>query len=319
MQSRRNVLALAASSCLLLGLPIPARARAWKRSFGFGFSLYGMKNLPLLDALKHCAAVGYDCVELPTMADWPGAPEKLTAEDRKRFRDGLAVHSLRLSALMENVVLLAEPGLHAKNLERLKRAAELGHELTDGALIDGAKAVADEKNPATDRVIIETVMGGKPSEWMEVREAMVGRLREWAEVGKQTQSIVAIKAHISGAAHRPEHIRWLLDQVASPWLKAAFDFSHFQLRNIDLAEAWKMLAADTVFIHVKDSVGTQEKFQFVLPGEGTIDYAEYLKLITESSYTGDIVVEVSGQLHSRPDYDPVAACRRSFAIAELIE
>lgn len=302
MLTRRKVLSLAATSCLFAGLAMPGQARGFKRSIGFGFSLYGMKNLPLLEALAHCAAVGYDCVELPTMADWAGAPERFTAEDRKRFRDGLMKHSLRLSALMENVVLLAAPEMHVKNLERLRRAVELGHELKR----EGS-------------VIVETVMGGKPSEWMEVREAMAGRLREWAEIGKQTQSIIAIKAHISGAAHRPEQVRWLLDQVASPWLKAAFDFSHFQLRNIDMAEAWRMLAADTVFIHVKDSVGDQEKFQFVLPGEGSIDYEKYVQLIGESKYEGDIVVEVSGQIHSRPDYDPVAACRKSFVIATLVK
>lgn len=79
---------------------------------------------------------------------------------------------------------------------------------------------------------------------------------------------------ISGAAHRPEHIRWLLDQVKSLWLKAAFDFSHFQLQGLNLKDSWNMLASDTVFIHVKDSTGDQQKFQFVLPGEGTIDYVE---------------------------------------------
>ncbi len=298
MLTRRQVLSLAASASLLACVPRTIPACDSKRSVGFGFSLYGMKNLPLIDALKRCATVGYDCVELPTMADWLGAPEKLTADDRRQFRDGLAKHSLRLSALMENVVLLAAPETHAKNLERLKRATELGHDL----------------KPAGP-VIIETVMGGKPSEWMEVREAMADRLLQWAKIGDQTQSIIAIKAHIGGAAHRPEHIRWLLDQVQSPSLKVAFDFSHFQLRGIDLSEAWKTLAADTAFIHVKDSVGDQQKFQFVLPGEGTIDYDSYFTLIRDSNYQGDIVVEVSGQLHSRPDYDPVAACEQSYALA----
>jgi len=70
---------------------------------------------------------------------------------------------------------------------------------------------------------------------------------------------------------------------------------------------------------VKDSVGDQEKFQFVLPGEGSIDYEKYVQLIGESKYEGDIVVEVSGQIHSRPDYDPVAACRKSFVIATLVK
>ncbi len=299
MLNRRKILSFAAAATATASLRTLSNARLpVDHTVGFGFSLYGMKTLPLIEALGKIAAVGYDCVELPTMADWPGAPEKFTKEDLARFRDALAQHSLRLSALMENVVLLAAEELHTKNRDRLRAAAELGHNLKPGG------------DP-----IIETVMGGQPSQWDDVRTAMVDRLGDWAKVAEQTRSVIAIKAHISGAAHRPEHVRWLLDQVKSPSLKAAFDYSHFQLRGIDLKESWNLLASDTAFIHVKDSTGNQQKFQFVLPGEGTIDYAQYLKLIRDSGYQGDIVVEVSGQLHSRPNYDPIAACKKSYGIA----
>ena len=306
MLDRRKAILLAASSALAASVPRPLQrtlhGQENESKVGFGFSLYGMKNLLLADALRVCAEVGYDCVELPTMADWPGAPEKLSKEDRKRFRNGLSQNSLRLSALMENLVLLAAPDVHAKNLDRLRAAAELGHDLKP----DG-------------ETIIETVMGGQPSQWEEARTSMVDRLSEWAKVAEQTSSTIAIKAHISGAAHRPEHVRWLLDQVKSPSLKAAFDFSHFQLRGLALGESWAALASDTVFIHVKDSTGDQQKFQFVLPGEGTIDYVEYLKLVRDAGYKGDILVEVSGQIHNRPEYDPIAACKKSYTIASSFE
>jgi inosose dehydratase len=302
MLTRRKILVLAAAASATASFSRLSNARPADPGVGFGFSLYGMKNLPLMDALGKIAAIGYDCVELPTMADWAGAPEKLSTKDRKRFRDALAEHSLRLSALMENVVLLAAPELHAKNLDRLRAAAELGHDLKPNG-----------------ETIIETIMGGQPSQWNDVRGPMAERLNEWAKIAEQTQSTIALKAHISGAAHRPEHIRWLLDQVKSLSLKAAFDFSHFQLQGLDLKDCWDVLASDTVFIHVKDSTGDQQKFQFVLPGEGTIDYAKYLKLVRESGYQGDIVVEVSGQIHNRPEYDPIAACKKSYAIAPNFE
>jgi len=297
MIHRRKFVGLAAASTTVAWSPTLALPQNPASTIGFGFSLYGMKSLKPVDALRHCADVGYDCVELPAMPDWPGAPSAFGAEDRKRFRDGLVEYNIRLSALMENIVLLAEPAIHDKNLVRLREAAELGQEL----------------NP-TAPTIIETVMGGKPAEWLEVRNRMVDRLGDWARVGDQTNSIIAIKAHISGAAHLPEHLRWLLDQVKSPSLKAAFDYSHFQLRGLDLKDSWEKLASETVFIHVKDSQGDQQKFQFVLPGEGSIDYVSYLKTIRESHYKGDVVVEVSGQIHSRPGYDPLAACKKSYAI-----
>jgi sugar phosphate isomerase/epimerase len=302
MLNRRHALLSAAASAAVASISKPSSGRQVETQVGFGFSLYGMKALRLEDALRICAEVGYDCIELPVMADWPWAPEKLSREDRARLRDALAQNALRLSALMENLELLATPAVHSKNLDRLRTAAELGNEL----------------KPAGP-TIIETVLGGQPSQWEQVRSAMVERLSAWAKIAAQTSSIIAIKAHIGGAAHRPEHVRWLLEQVNSPSLKAAFDFSHFQLRGLSIKDSWVALASDTVFIHVKDSTGDHQKFQFVLPGEGSIDYVEYLRLLRESGYKGDIIVEVSGQIHNRTDYDPIAACKKSYTMARSFE
>jgi len=125
MIHRRKFVGLAAATTPFAWSPALALQNS-ATTIGFGFSLYGMKSLKPVDALRHCAEVGYDCVELPTMPDWPGAPSAFGAEDRKRFRDGLIEHKIRLSALMENIVLLAESAIHDKTLVRLREAAELG-------------------------------------------------------------------------------------------------------------------------------------------------------------------------------------------------
>ncbi len=293
---RRNFL-LATAAGLTAGQAwLKAGETVEKPGIGYGFSLYGMKQMALTDALRTCAEIGYDCVEVPTMADWPAAPEKLAAAQRAELRSCLTDNNLRLSALMENVTLLAEPEQHAKNLARLQAAGALGHDLSPG-----------------DTPIVETIMGGTPASWEETKGRLAERLVDWKKVAEQAQTIIAIKAHVAGAAHRPEHVRWLLDQVRSPWIKAAFDFSHFQLRGIALAEAWNTLAADTVFIHIKDSTGDLQKFQFLLPGEGSIDYVDYFTLLRDAKCHADVVVEVSGQLHNKPEYDPIAAAKKSYA------
>lgn len=298
MLHRRGFLSTTSAATALAIAESRLRARESRAtvSFGYGFSLYGMKNLPLKQALQVCAEIGFDCVELPTMPDWPGAPEKLDVDGRKQLRDSLAEHRLRLSAMMENVVLLAEPAVHEKNIERLRMAGFLGYDLSPA-------------NPP----VIETIMGGRPAEWEEAKSRMVVRLGQWAKVAEEVKTVVAIKAHVAGAAHRPEHIRWLLDQVRSPWLKAVFDFSHFQLRGLDLKQSWEVLAADTVFVHVKDATGDERQFRFALPGEGKIDYVKFLQILHKSGSKADVVVEVSGQIHGRPEYDPLAAAKKSYA------
>jgi inosose dehydratase len=255
-----------------------------------------MKGLATADAIKACAGIGYQCVELALLPGWPTEPKRLTAADRRDLRTRLADANLALVALMDNLYEPAEDAQHQANLERLKAAAELG-------------ATLSPKAPP----VIETVLGGKPPDWERVKGRMVERLQTWAKVGSTTKTVIAVKPHVANALHLPEHAKWLMQQVASPWLKLAFDYSHFVLRDLALDRTVAELAPLSAFVHVKDARGKAEKFEFLLPGEGTIDYATYFRRLQEAGYRGPIVVEVSSQISSRRDYDPVAAARRSYA------
>lgn len=262
---------------------------------GLGFSLYGMRSLKLAEALPLCREIGYDCVELPVMAQWPADSASFSTEQRKEFRKSLAGSGLRLAALMENLPLLSDDRQHAALLDRLKRGLELARDL-----------VPDQPP------LVETILGSKPDQWDAVKDRAALRLKDWAAAAAEAKVVVAIKAHVGGALHRPADAAWLVKQIDSPWLKAAFDQSHFQLRGIPLAEAAEALLPHSVFIHVKDGRGTAEKAEFLLPGEGTIDYVDLLRQAARLNYRGDVVVEVSGQIHSRAGYDPAAAARKSY-------
>lgn len=260
-----------------------------------GFSLYGMKNLKLHAALQVCGDIGYDCVELPVMADWPGNPEEFGENARRDFRSALTDNNLRLTALMENLSALAEGAQHQATLDRLQRAAELAHALSPAA-----------------PPLIETVLGGSPKQWEEAKGRMVECLRDWAKVAESASIIIALKPHVSGALHTPAAATWLLSEIDSKQLCLAFDFSHFQLQKISLEESLDAMLSQTRFVHVKDANGTSDAFQFLLPGDGKVDYADYFRKLQAGGYRGDVIVEVSGQIHSRPDYDPVAAAKKSF-------
>ena len=297
-----NGSALSAAACGAL-LHDTARADDAKpRTIGLGFSLYGMKSLSIADALKTCAEIGYDCVELPVMVDWPGDSAKLNGDARTEIRRGFATSGLRLTALMENLPILGDDTKRASNLERLKLAARLAHDLSP----------VNENGQQWMSPLVETILGGKPGEFEAVKNQIVERLKEWSAVMDEFKSELAIKAHVSNATQRPEQLTWLLDQVASPWLVAAYDYSHFQLQELKMAETMDALLPKARFIHVKDTEHAVGKRGFLLPGEGSIDYGEYFKLLAKSGYHGDVVVEVSGQVFSKPGYDPVAAARKCY-------
>lgn len=298
--SRREWLrrAAAAAGAGLLSLP-PGRGRAAEpgaAAVRFGFSLYGMKALPLPDALKACAAIGYDGVELALLPGWPAEPPRLTTQDRRDLARRLTDANLAVLGLMENLAEPADPAAHRGNLDRLWAAADLGQALAP-------------KAPA----VIETVLGGKPGQWEQVKGPLAERLHAWAGVGEQARTVIAVKPHVAHALHTPEGARWLLGQVNSPWLRLAFDYSHFALRRLPLAEAIRGLLPLSGFVHVKDGRGDADHFEFLLPGDGDLDYAAYFREVQGTGYRGPVVVEVSAQVSGRAGYDPVAAARRCYA------
>ncbi|MEW6306230.1 MAG: sugar phosphate isomerase/epimerase [Verrucomicrobiota bacterium] len=261
----------------------------------FGFSLYGMKGVEVDRALRACAEIGYDCVEFVAMPGWPTDPQSVSTAERRRLRDLLVTLKLTLPAIMENLLVQAEEEKHRANLERLREAADLGH------------ALSPKAHP-----VIETVLGGKPGQWTAIRDRVAERLMSWAEVGREMKTVIAVKPHVSNALRTPEDARWLARQVNSPWLKLAFDFSHFQLQGYKLADAIVPMAGQTRFVHIKDAEGDAKKVKFLLPGEGNTDYAEYFRLLKANGYRDAIVVEVSGQVFNQPGYDPMAAARKCF-------
>jgi hypothetical protein len=91
-----------------------ARAGTAKPAIDLGFSLYGMKELPLADALRTCAEIGYRNVELCLLPGYPTAPSTMTAVARREFREMLRAHGLSISGALIEMHLAATPeGLHA--------------------------------------------------------------------------------------------------------------------------------------------------------------------------------------------------------------
>ena len=300
--SRRQWLSACAAASGALLHQVARGEDAPRHKIGLGFSLYGMKSLATADALKSCAEIGYDCVELPVMVDWPADSAKVDGNARTEVRRRLATTGLRLTALMENLPILGDDAKRAANLERLKLAARLARDLSP----------MNENGQQWMPPLVETILGGKPGEFDAVKDQIVALLKEWAAVMEEHKIELVIKAHVSNATQRPEQLLWLLDQVASPWLAAAYDYSHFQLQDLKMGETMHALLPRTRFIHVKDTEHALGKRGFLLPGEGSIDYGEYFQLLAKSDYRGDVVVEVSGQVFSKPGYDPVAAARKCY-------
>ncbi len=278
----------------LATLPAPLLA-APRSPAGFGFSLYGLRGVPVTDAIGLCADLGYRAVELCALPGWSAEPKSLDTAARKRIVAALRKRKMAMPAIMDNLSLTVNDTQHAANLKRLDEVASLAHDLA-------------VKTPP----LIETVIGGRPADWEKLREPMAARLRDWEPVARKAGIVVAIKPHVGGAVNAPDRALWLLRQVPSPWIKAVYDFSHYSLIDLELAATMKDLIAETRFVHIKDAAGKPPKYEFLLPGDGATDYREYARLLRSHRYTGWVVVEVSRGLQDKPGYDGPAAARRCF-------
>jgi inosose dehydratase len=292
-----------AASALLGSRPFPG---AQPRKPVLGFSYYGMRKMPVRQAISHIAKIGYKGLELTLIPGWETDPKLLTASRRDEIRNQLSDLGLALSSLQESLQL-AEPNAmtklgfkinytQAENLERLRTAAAIAHELSPGA-------------PA----VIETPAGGAAGMWEQTRRAMADRLGEWAKALEPLKTVLAIKGFVGTSLDTPAKMLWILDQVNSPWIRVGYDYSHYKLLGLGLRDTIKQLGSRSAFIHLKDSVGTAEKFRFMLPGDsGEIDYREYARALGEVGYQGPVVVEVSTHVSGQSGYDPVAAANRSW-------
>ena len=282
MMRRRDLLALAAA--------VPARS-ASAGAVKIHASTYAMQTLDVVSAIERLRAIGYDGAELCLMPGWPSEPAKLDTAARRLVRAA----GFPVPTLIENFNTLVDDAAHARILDRIRAAATLAHDIVPG-------------NPP----LLQSVLGGKPDEWEQVKEKMASRLADWAGVAQQSRIRLAVKSHIGSASNTPEKLIWLLDRVKNPGLSAIYDYSHFQLLNLDLTTTLDTLLPRTSFLTVKDGRMVNGTPQFLLPGDGTVDYVRYFEILKSRRYTGWMLFEISRQLQTQPGFDPVEAARRSY-------
>ncbi|MEZ5404457.1 MAG: sugar phosphate isomerase/epimerase [Bryobacteraceae bacterium] len=277
--TRRQLLSLAAAA--------PARP-AVRLSIGN----YGMQGYAVDHALALIRAIGYDGAELCLMRGWPSEPAMLDAAARRRIRE----QPLPVPTLLENLNLVVSEDDHAGALDRIRAAAALAHDVAPN-----------------DPPILQTVLGGAGRSWNDVKDRMAARLADWARVAHENRIRLAVKSHFASASDTPEKLLWLLDRVRNPALSAIYDYGHFQLLGLDLGATLDALLPRASFVTVKDSrLAAGNKAQFLLPGDGTIDYPDYFRRLKTANYQGWILAEVSRQLQTAPGYDAEAAARRSY-------
>lgn len=263
------------------------------------YSTWGMPEVPIAVAVAHCAGLGFDGLELTVCPGWTTEGTSLTTDDRREIRRLYTDHELELGGLCANTPMLADdPAEHTANLARFRAYLDLAAELQ----LPG------------ETLSVSTTSGGVAADWERVKQRLVQELGGLAEYAQSIGVIVGVEPHVSTALHDPDQVLWLLGQVDSTSLGIHFDISHFNVQGLDMEEVVAKLAPRSVHTHVKDERGVAPDFEFLIPGEGEMDYPRYLRAMERAGYDGQIVVEVSKMVQARPEYDPLAAATQSYAV-----
>ena len=267
-----------------------------------GYTTWGMPRVPIDDALRHLAGLGFDGVEIAVTPGFTTELDTLDAAERRRIRRLLDGHGLELTAVGGHASLLSLEGdAHAESWRRLTGAADL--------CVDWA----GPQGPP----VLDSILGSSPETWDGGEELVLERLGEIVDYCSTRGVVLALEPHVGdGLCEQPEKVVELLRQVDSPWLRLNFDISHFEVSGIATARSVSLLAPWAAHTHVKDQRGRVPEFEFLIPGEGPFDYCDYLRRMDAAGYGGCVTAEVSMAVHRRPGYDPMAAAAMCFETLE---
>jgi len=262
-------------------------------------STWGMPRVPIEIAVAHCAALGFDGLELTVIPGWVTDATGLDSTARRHIRKLYDDHRLELCGISGNTPLLVSDVAElAENMGRLRGFLDLA---------------ADLQHPG-ERLTMSTTSGGSPEDWDQVKETLVERFAALADHALRAGVMVGMEPHVGAALHRPDQALWLLEQVSSPALTIHFDISHFNVQGMEMEVVIDQLAPHSAHTHVKDERGIAPDHEFLIPGEGEMDYVRYLQAMNRVGYAGHIVVEISLMVQRRPDYDALAAATQSYRV-----
>jgi inosose dehydratase len=262
-----------------------------------GFNTYGMKALTTEEALRELAKIGFDSVQLDCSVGCDADLPKMTPARRTEIRKLAQACGLKLTALQGVRSPSADDRQHAADLDRLKALAELAHDLWP-------------EQP----LLIEAGLGGREP-WEKAKALFVGRVADWVSVADHSDVTIVVKPHRDTSMDRPEQAAELFQALGTPpRLRMSFDYSHFALRDMPLADAIRIALPWTGFVAIKDVAMENGKAVFKLPGETKqIDYAALIRQFHEGGYRGDYSCEISAMIFNKPGFDCLSAARTSYA------
>lgn len=120
-----------------------------------------------------------------------------------------------------------------------------------------------------------------------------------------------------GSSIHPKNITELVKAVASPCFGWCFDTGHANCYGIT-PSILRELDVVPLSLHIQDTHGPGYGDEHLLPGDGNIDWKEFLRVLREIGYGGELVLEAHHQSYVAPDEEKDAILRELLTRAEKL-
>ncbi len=131
------------------------------------------------------------------------------------------------------------------------------------------------------------MLNKNPDEW---KDEVLKKLRGFADIAAKYGVVLIHENEKDIYGDIGSRCKIILDELASPNFKAAFDFANFVQCGEDTAACWEMLKEHVVYIHIKDAVAGKNENVVCGTGDGKIP--ELLaQAINADGYEGFLTLE----------------------------
>ena len=229
---------------------------------------------PQLDEqLKVVKALGMDHICLRA-ADGKGIADYTPEEFAAQILPRLEAAGVKISSLGSPIgkIAIDDPDAYGKQLQQLEALCQI-------CKLSGCRYIR--------MFSFWMPKGEDPAAYTD---AVLEKLQGFAKVAEKYDVILIHENEKDIYGDTGPRCRVILDKLASPHFKAAFDFANFVQCGEDPEACWELLKDQVVYIHIKDAVrGNNEN---VLCGTGDGKIPQLLKrIIRQDGYQGFLTLE----------------------------
>lgn len=266
------------------------------RSLAYSANAY--RRFPIEQAIDRIAALGFRGIEI--MADdphlWPMdvTPDRAADVRRRIETAGLTISNIN-AFMMTKIESFQRPSwiepdaaYRALRVEHTKRSLTLARQL-------GARCITTQPGgPLPDDV-----------SWKNAFETFVETLKPVYDHAEREGVMLLVEPEPDLLIENAEQFAALADRIDSPMFGLNYDVGHFYCVADPLGETIRGLAKYIRHFHLEDIAATRVH-EHLIPGRGSIDFAEVFAAIRDINYDGWLTIELYPYLD-----DPDAAGREA--------